>query len=332
MPLRALEEQLRGTIPPVLVFVGDEALLVSRAEELASAAVLDGAIASFNSTIVRAVDERASESISVARTLPMMAERRLVVVRGVEEASTELLENLLEYVKSPSESTVMLLCGLRWPKPSGGVDRGKRIEGAVKKLGGVHRFRSKDQDPVAFAVHTASEMGCALSNRDARALVEMVGGDLGRLKLEVQKLSNWLGGEGTINEEALRAVCSMLSEVEVWGLTDAIVERDVNRALATTHRLLEAGEAPHKMMAMISWQLRQLLQLQEVMRKGVDTRSAGIRMPARKLQRAKATLQRRPLSTWAVLEALSEANERMNSFRAGGRRVLEALVLKLVAQ
>ncbi len=123
----------------------------------------------------------------------------------------------------------------------------------------------------------------------------------------------------------------MLSEAEIWALTDAIVERNVDKALVTTHRLLGSGEPAHKIIAMIAWQIRQLLQLQEALRNGRDPKSAGVRMPSRKMRAATASLRQRPISALNLLGSIAQANERMNSWRTGQDRILEGLVLALVA-
>ena len=331
MPLSKLTSQLGGTPLPVYLLIGDEQLLTARATELVMTEVMRGGLAAFNQSVYRACEPGAMEAITVARTLPMMSNCRLVVIRGVEEASTELLQLILDYCETPSDTTVLVLTGLRWPKAVGGVDRGRRVEGKIKKLDGVFRFKAKDQDPVSFAIHFAEEVGCSLSRQDAIGLVEMVGGDLSRIRLEIDKLSLWLGKGQAIDTKALREVCSMLSEAEIWALTDAIVERNVDKALVTTHRLLGSGEPANKIIAMIAWQIRQLLQLQEALRNGRDPKSAGVRMPSRKMRAATASLRQRPISALNLLGSIAQANERMNSWRTGQDRILEGLVLALVA-
>jgi DNA polymerase III delta subunit len=331
VPLSKLTSQLGGDPLPIYILIGDEQLLASRATELVTDRVMGGGLAAFNQSVYRASDPGAGEAISVARTLPMMSNYRLVVIRGIEEGSAELLQLILDYCEGPADTTVLVLTGLRWPKAVGGVDRGRRIEGMVKKLGGVFRFKAKDQDPVSFAMHFAEEAGCSLSRQDAIGLVEMVGGDLSRIRLEIDKLSLWLEKGETIDSEALSEVCSMLSEAEIWALTDAIVERNADKALVTTHRLLESGEPAHRIISMIAWQIRQLLQLQEAVRHGRDPRSSGVRMPTRKLRAATARLRERPISALGLLGSIAQANERMNSWRTGQDRILEGLVLALVA-
>jgi DNA polymerase-3 subunit delta len=154
---------------------------------------------------------------------------------------------------------------------------------------------------------------------------------LGKLQLELNKAMDWLGEKGRLSAEVFQEACSLLSEAEIWDLTDAILEKNVDKALSTTHRLLESGEAPHRLASMIAWQLRQLIQLQSVLRVGGDPRKAGIRMNARKARSAESALRQNPLQTAQVLETLAAANEKMNSSRVGDRRVLEGLVLNLLS-
>jgi DNA polymerase-3 subunit delta len=331
MPLQELQTQLKAGVLPVYSIIGDEGLLVDRSEEVIRGAALTSGLEVFNLAIFRGDDEKVDEALSIARTVPMMAKTRVVVIRRVEALKTSLLEQILEFSMGNIDSCCLILTGRKWPAPAGGVDFGKRLENRLKKSGGAFRFKSKDQNPVAFVVGQAQSGGFELGQRDAEFLVHRVGEDLGKLKLELNKAMDWLGEKGQLTAEVFQEACSLLSEAEIWDLTDAILERDVDKALGTTHRLLEAGEAPHRLASMIAWQLRQLIQLQAALRAGEDPRKAGVRMHPRKARRAEAALRTNPLHVVQVLETLAAANEKMNSSRVGDRRVLEGLVLNLLS-
>ena len=80
---------------------------------------------------------------------------------------------------------------------------------------------------------------------------------------------------------------------------------------------------------MVAWQLRQLLAIQA----GLQGHPVeGVRMPGWKRKKVEQALQRNPLDPARTLERLAQANQDMNSHRAGSRRILEGLVLELVAQ
>ena len=316
--------------PSVVLFLGDETVGRKRAVEELVAAVFDGKTSSFNHAVFTAADG-AERAVEVAKTVPMMANHRVVVVREMETASVELLDDLLSYAQRPNPTTVLILSGTKNAPASGGVDRARRLEAAIKKVGRVERFKTADQDPRRFAVEMAEEAGMRLAPAAADLVVELVGTDLGRVQTEMNKVIAFAGGEGTISTTDVEAVCSLVAEAVIWDLTDAVVRRDADRALVAAHRMLETGEATHRLMAMIAWQMRQLITIQECMRTRVNPMDVGIRMPRRKLNAAQDALRHRPIDAPRMIDKLAQANGELNRSRAGDRRVFEGLLLGLVA-
>lgn len=319
------------SLAPVWLVLGDASLLVRQAvDEIAEKALLGG-IAAFNRAEGSA-EEGVGALLSLARTQPMLGGRRVILIRDMDKAKVADLDALLAYAENPCPSAVVVMHGPGTPAPVEGTDRGRRLQNLVQKTGRLIRFKADEQNPVDFAVTRARAGGCTLDRRDAEALVEVVGRDLGTLAAEVDKLCTFLGGEGAIREAAIREVCSALAEAVVWDLTDAIARRDANRALAILHRMLEEGEAPQKILALVGWKIRQMLSVQECDRKGIDPYKAGIRMPPQQLGAIRSALKVRPLQPGRVLETLAQAHQDMHGHRAGDRRVLEGLVLRLVAR
>jgi DNA polymerase-3 subunit delta len=318
---------------PVHLLIGDAGLLVSEAEQALVAAALDGGAAGFNLATHDAADG-APGALSLAQTPPMMARKRVVVIRGMHKAPVALLDDLLAYVERPSPTTVLVLTGEKTPAAVGGKDRGRVLANRVDKLGGLRRFRARDQRPVPFAQARARDAGCELDGDAARLLVELVGADLGQLRLELDKAIAYVGGRGRIDRSAIEVTSSVVAEAVQWDLTDAIVARDADRGLAVTYRLLEddASGGAHRLLALVTWQVRELLVLQDALRRGERPPGKWSRVPSRKLQAARRNLQRHPLDPVATLGALTEANRQLNRSRAGGQRVFESLMMRLTAR
>lgn len=317
--------------PPISLLVGDVGLLVREAEERLVSAAFEGRSPGFNLATFSA-DSGGWSAMDMAKTPPMMARRRVVVLREMEKASVELLDALMEYADRPVPSTVLVLVGEKLPAAVGGVDRGKRLENKLKALGGVQRFKSAEQDPIGFAVARATEGGCTLDRRAAALLVERVGNDLGRLDAEVEKLTAFVGGKGTIGPDAVEQVTSLVAEAVIWTLTDAVLARDADRGLASLHRLLEDGEPSHRLLAMVAWQVRQLLELQDSLVNNTAEPASWARMPQAKKAAARQALQQRPLSPSRLLAALARANREMNRSPAGDRRIFEGLIMELTVR
>lgn len=329
-PLDALRRALAEP-PPVIVLVGGESLLVREAVDAVRAALCVGPMAALNHATYTAGEADAPGFGETARTAPMMAARRVVEVRQVQDGTVPLLEALLEYVLAPVPSTVLVLHGERFPAAVGGVDRGVRIVNAAKKCGLVLKLDGSGVDPLALARARAEALGTRIDRAAAEALVEMVGGDLSALAAEVEKAASYVGPGGTIDRAAAEQVGSLSGEGDAWSLVGAIVAGDRAAALEHLHRLLEDGEPPHKLMATVAWQLRQVLLLQGAIQQGTSERDAGVRMRPDTARAVRDMLRRRPVSPSGVLETLARCSQRMNRSRAGDRRIFEGLVLELVA-
>lgn len=316
--------------PTVALFLGDEGIGRKRAETDLVSTVFGGGSPGFNLAVFTAGDG-ADRAIEASKTVPMMAKYRVVIIREMESAPVELLDDLLVYIENPSPSTVLILTGAKNAPPSGGMDRGRRLEGAIKKFGRVQRFKTGEQDPVRFALAAADEAGCQMDHRTAVLIVELVGSNLGRIQAELSKVIAYVGGEGRVGVKDVEAVCSLVAEAAIWDLTDAVVRRDADRALAVAHRMMDTGESAHRLIAMITWQMRQLITLQDCMRRRINPKDAGIRMPRRKLDTAQSALRMRSIDPGYMLDQIARANGDLNRSKAGDRRVFEGLLLTLTA-
>ena len=316
--------------PTVALFLGDEGVGRKRAETDLVSAVFGGGSPGFNLAVFTA-GQGADRAVEASKTVPMMAKYRVVIIREMESAPVDLLDDLLAYIENPSPSTVLILTGIKNAPPSGGMDRGRRLEGAIKKFGLVQRFKTGEQDPLRFSMAAADEAGCQMSRRAASMIVELVGSDLGRIQTELGKVVAYVGGEGRIDVEDVEAVCSLVAEAAIWDLTDAVVRRDADRALAVAHRMMDTGESAHRLIAMITWQMRQLITLQDCMRKRLNPKDAGIRMPRRKLDTAQNALRMRSIDPARMLDQIARANGELNRSKAGDRRIFEGLLLHLTA-
>lgn len=320
-----------GTSPAIALILGDVSLLVSEMEQRLVDLATEGRPSGLSLAVATA-ESGGWGALDQARTPPMMCRRRAVVIRQMDKAPTELLEALLAYVEKPSPTTSLILVGEKLPPPAGGKDMGRRLENKIKEHGQVHRFKAAEQDPISFALARATQAGVTLDRRAAALLVERVGADLGRLSNELDKAVAFVGGKGAVGEAEVEQVTSLVAEAVIWKLTDAVLARDADRGLAATHRLLEEGEPSHRLLSMVTWQIRQLLELQDSMISGAPEPASLARMPFTKKAEARRALQQRPLSASVVLGALARANREMNRSPAGDRRIFEALVMELTTR
>ncbi len=318
--------------PPVYACLGDQGVLVSEAVSAIRKALAGGPMAAFNHAVFTPGEEGVAGLRDALRQVPVMAPCRLVELRQAESADKRTLEAILEFAQSPIDTTVLLVSGEKMPAASDGADLGTRFLNAAKKVGVVCKFEARSVDPVAFARARCAPWRAKLGQPAFQKLVELGGEDLDTLAGNVERCAGYVGEGGEITPEVVELVCASTADADVWKLTDAIVERNRDMALSELHRLLEDGEPPHKLLASVAYQLRQVLLLQDATRRKLNEKEAGVRIPPFKIRAVRAAIEARPVSPSTWLEELAVANRRMNSFRAGDRRVLEAFVMRLVVR
>lgn len=330
MSSSALIQALELGVRSVLLYGEPPLLLDPVVDEAERWGVERCGLPSFNLSRRRADEPGAHEALVTARTVPMMSDLRVVILRDAERADDGFMQALVEYLAEPSPSTLLIVAAGPFGKPRKGQKAwGQRLPRAFKDQGYIQKFSSDGINRVRFSSERAAQRGIELGFREAELLVELVGSDLGTLAREVDKLATYVG-EGIVQADDLRSVCSALAEEEVWELTTGLAKRDAAIALRALHRLLGDAQEPHYLLAMVAMQLRKVVEAVHLVRGGASdgqvARAVRLRLPEVARVRALASTAPHPAAT---LERIVRANRDMNSHRAGPSRVIEALVLDL---
>ena len=237
----ALSKAISTDLPSVIVVVGEASLIVERSEQAVVESVLPSiGMPALNHSVFRAAEVSSADLLATLETVPMMSERRLVVLRGIEEGKDELFQGLLEWLATPRPEVVLVVSGSRFPPVrKGGSNWAVRMRNALKSTGLFLKLGPRDVSPSAVVREHARSLGCEIDGRAVSLLVETVGEDLGRLVQELEKLALFAGDATTLTADMILQSSSRVAEADVWQLTAALVSRDVNAALAALHRALE---------------------------------------------------------------------------------------------
>ena len=104
-------------ISPQVLLHGEEGYLVDQAARLVINTVVPVESRDFNLTVVHGRDLKGHELVDQARTLPVFASRRLVVIRNAHEASAEQMEAFSAYLDDPVPETFLLVTAASIDKP-----------------------------------------------------------------------------------------------------------------------------------------------------------------------------------------------------------------------
>jgi DNA polymerase-3 subunit delta len=251
------EELVAGRVRPAYLLMGPEALLRDRALEEIREAALAGAPADFN--LDRLEGERATpgELQDAVRSLPVLAERRLVVLREPEarrgggRALTDALAGVLESLAEQGPAVLVVTAAradrrARWVK----AFRGEAAAVACEAPRGAKAL-------AAFVRAEAKRSGLRLERGAAELLVEAVGSDLLMLRHELEKAALF-AGERPVTADDVRATASVVAEEPVWDLTDAIGEGRGGDALRVLRRMRSQGAPPPVLLGALATHFRKL--------------------------------------------------------------------------
>lgn len=227
---RALHAALKSrTFDPVyLLFGEDEFRKDAAVRELVDAAV-DPSTRDFNLEVRRG-GELAAESLdALLGTPPMLAERRVVVVRDLDKLRKDARAMLDRYLARPASDLLLLLV----------APAGAKLDKALTSRGTVVEFEPLDGDrlPRWVTYHAEHVLGRPITPEATALLIEAVGPDLAQLALELEKLASY--ATETIDEHAVSDVVGVRRGESLGDLLDAVAAKDATTALALLPGVLQ---------------------------------------------------------------------------------------------
>ncbi|HEY9229590.1 MAG TPA: DNA polymerase III subunit delta, partial [Gemmatimonadaceae bacterium] len=193
-------------------------------------ASVDPATRDFNFETLRGPDVDAETLGSTLSTPPMMADRRVVVVRDVTGLKKDARAMLDKYLKRPAPDLVLILVAPSEAKADKGLI-GSTTAVEFKPLEG-------SRIPKWIAYYVEHDLGATITEGAITLLQEAAGTELAQLKLELDKLGAFTDG-GPINEAAVAAVVGIRPGETMGDLLDAVARRDAKAALAMLPAVFE---------------------------------------------------------------------------------------------
>lgn len=226
-----------------------------------------------------AADGSARVLVDSFQTLGLLAEQRLVIVTSVQDWKAEDARCIVAYLDDPSPDVVLLMVAdkLDARKPlrkafarprlieCTGPDTPQLIREWV--VGGfVAAGASGDRASVKRLI----ELCCGIDPNDARAVKELNGGDLARLRTDIERIASYAGSD-PITVEMVDQLATRSSDEKVWVLGDAWARGDRSAFLSIVGQLLDQREHPVRLVGSLGRHLCQLHDAQGLLQaKGPD--------------------------------------------------------------
>jgi DNA polymerase III delta subunit len=306
----AVRKQIaQGKPNPLYLIVGDDDAEMSRLA-LDFASLVDEELRVFNVERLYATDKGVTGAsiAEAARMLPMMADRRVVVVlraekllkpkrRGkideltAEEADDEPAadgDGLEGYIRKPEPQTVLVFV-------ASDVDRSRRLTKLLARSATIVEcwglkdakdarvdLRQVARQAEQLVKQAVTEAGRQIEPAAARLVAERAGADIGQLRGDLERLLLYSAGASRITVADAHAVVSAESSQDDWAVTNAIQNENAAEALKQLALSLEAGAVPYMVLGQLAWFVRERLDprrvpraVEALFRTDVDLKSSG---------------------------------------------------------
>ncbi len=271
-------------------------------------------------------DVTVEQIIDLAETMPFLAEKRVILLEDTGWFSSSN-EKIAMYIAQIPETTVVIF-------NEQSVEKNNQVYKAVKKNGCVAVFERQTHD--TLAAWLAGRIRAEHKRIDGRTLelfLQYTGDDMMQISNELEKLVCYTMDHDVITAEDIEAICPMRFEDHIFDMLDAIMAGNTKKAITLYGDLLNLREAPLRIMASITRQIRLVLHVKGLLndRRDLKTEIPGI-VGAHPFAVKKAGDQARRKSTRWLQEALSKCADTDEAFKSGkisDQIGLETLIVEL---
>ena len=319
------------TPAPVYLFLGEEEFFLDSCLAALKNATIEASAEAFNYDLVFGEETDAQEILTFCQTLPVFSTRRLVAVKHIDKLRAPSLEALQSYVVDPVSSTCLALIGTK-------LDGRTKATQTLKKSAVVVECVSlSTRDIPGWIREYSATIGLRIDDPGIALMANASGRDLYTVKHELDKLATYLAPSTHAALTDVQALLAGESSESVFEIFNAMGRRDSASALLVMRTVLEAGEPPLRLLALLTTQFRQLWKVKSLAQNAGGKRlapdalakTAGL-SPFRVRSLLAQVNQFSATDLRSAFARIAEADSRLKGF--GGQApviVLEALVMSL---
>lgn len=190
------------------------------------------------------------------RTLPIISKQRIVVIKDINRFSPKEKNSILQYLKSPSSSTTLVL-----ESASGEFNKFLNEVSKLTKLVRCDRLTANELDVWIKKEFTVRKK--RLSPRALGLIKELAGNDLNRLENEIEKVISFAPDVAEITERHVEAVLGESYYKTAFELVELVLGKKTGDVLMSLDRLL-TKEKPHQVLNLLAWQFRNFIKIKNL--------------------------------------------------------------------
>jgi len=351
-PAQFLGRIKRNEVPPVTLFLGQESYNRRRCREalVAASAVAPETFDAAQTSVAAIIDD--------ARAMSLFASERLIFVNNAEAAmprtsraaaaaddddeegsgasgSAGDAATIAGYAKSPTPGVILVFEATRWDFEGDDKTKNERARKYYSAIADSVDFRRFTADEARAELNSIAKAAkVTLEPAAAEALVEALGADVGRIAVELEKLS--LYGK-PVTAEDLPLLVPDARQSTIFALVNALGRRDRDRSLDTLDALVREGEYLPLALTFLAGQFRMALVAKEANLRNSQQvqghfQKSGVPMWGSRAEQVWSTASKFSKEQLERgLKLIFEADRDLRSARPDDRTILESFVVRICA-
>ncbi len=327
-PQAALQEIEQDKVRPCYFLFGEETFYHTEIIHSLTGKLITADNREFNHESLDVKTTGVQDWIAAAKTFSFLGGTKLVLVRDLHEITLTPKEAdaLIAYVKDPAPESCLVLTALK-------ADRKKKIfKTLCKESFAVECAAPRESALLPWLKKRAEAQGYRLSGEAANILIARTGPKPGILASELEKVLTFAGKNRTVTEEEASRVVGESRQENAFALTDALKDKNGERALRLLHNQLDHGEDPIKVMGSIAWQFRVLWEVKALKGRKLPAARIAQEMGAKPFLVEKAIRYTENFTRQELkrsFQYLAEADRKLKTSGGDPQAILESLVLRL---
>ncbi len=244
---------------PVYLVYGEETYLIDKTLDILKEKILQDGLSDLNLDSFYGQSTDMGQIVDAIEQLPMMAPRRMVIIRELQDIRDQELERLLERLENPIDTTVVVLVASQ-------IDKRRKTYKKLLSLNDVvsaEYRRPYENEIPRWIEQIAKKYGIRLSMDVRNLFHQLVGNNLNEIEAEIRKLSQYIGDKKTVYLEDVNRVVSRSRIESVFDLANAIGESQQEKAFVCLGNLIENGQSELGILALVARHVRILSEVKE---------------------------------------------------------------------
>ena len=261
------------------------------------------------------------ELLETAETMPFFAERRLIIVEnsGFFKTSNEELAN---YFKEENQSACVVFI-------ENEVDKRNKLYKTVNEKGYATEIGVQSQSVLESWIQgLAKKNGKEISKKASTKLIEAVGNDMVNISTEFEKLLSYTLDRTDIEEEDIDKICSISINAKIFDMIDAMSVHNQTRAMHIYKDLVALKEPPMRILFMITRQFNIMLMVEELYRKGNDSKAIASKTAIQPFIVSKVIKQLNNFKRDTIVSALEDGLKLEEDFKNG--KIAENMAVEML--